>query len=187
MIGVDVSPEMLCVLREKAEELGLPGVLLLCQDLVELDLYGTVRAAVSTFDTFNHIGPLEQLRTAIAQAALFIEPGGVMIFDMNTPYKHQCVLGDQTFEIEADDVTCVWKNRYDAAKRCTHMTIDLQDVESGTAAHETICEYSYTLDEIQQACADAGLTITEVCDGERFCALLPNSERYLITAVKQAV
>ena len=64
MIGVDLSPEMLSVLREKAWETGQEGLLLLCQDIAELDLYGTVRAAVSTFDTFNHIGPAEKFRRA---------------------------------------------------------------------------------------------------------------------------
>ena len=56
MIGIDQSEEMLCVVRDKAEQLGLSGrLLLLRQDLLKLDLYGTIRAAVSTFDTFNHI------------------------------------------------------------------------------------------------------------------------------------
>ena len=41
MIGVDLSPEMLSVLREKAWETGQEGLLLLCQDIAELDLYGT--------------------------------------------------------------------------------------------------------------------------------------------------
>ena len=61
MIGIDVSEEMLSVLRDKADALGLPltNPMLLCQDLLQLDLYGTIRAAVSTFDTYNHIGPLE--------------------------------------------------------------------------------------------------------------------------------
>ena len=86
MIGVDLSPEMLSVLREKAWETGQEGLLLLCQDIAELDLYGTVRAAVSTFDTFNHIGPAEKFRRALCRAALFVEPGGLVLFDMNTPY-----------------------------------------------------------------------------------------------------
>ena len=60
VIGIDRSEEMLSVLREKADELGLTGrLLLLKQDLLDLDLYGTIRAAVSTFDTFSHIGPQE--------------------------------------------------------------------------------------------------------------------------------
>ena len=49
MIGIDVSEEMLSVLRDKADALGLPltNPMLLCQDLLQLDLYGTIRAAVS--------------------------------------------------------------------------------------------------------------------------------------------
>ena len=87
MIGIDQSEEMLCVVRDKAEQLGLSGrLLLLRQDLLKLDLYGTIRGAVSTFDTFNHIPDLD---TAIANAGFFMEKGGVFLFDMNTPYKHQ--------------------------------------------------------------------------------------------------
>ena len=69
MIGIDVSEEMLSVLRDKADALGLPltNPMLLCQDLLQLDLYGTIRAAVSTFDTYNHIGPLENFEKAIAK------------------------------------------------------------------------------------------------------------------------
>ena len=74
MIGIDQSEEMLCVVRDKAEQLGLSGkLLLLQQDLLKLDLYGTIRGAVSTFDTFNHIPDLD---TAIANAAFFMEEGG---------------------------------------------------------------------------------------------------------------
>ena len=41
MIGIDQSEEMLCVVRDKAEQLGLSGrLLLLRQDLLKLDLYG---------------------------------------------------------------------------------------------------------------------------------------------------
>ena len=96
MIGVDLSPEMLSVLREKAWETGQEGLLLLCQDIAELDLYGTVRAAVSTFDTFNHIGPAEKFRRALCRAALFVEPGGLVLFDMNTPYKHARIVSGAT-------------------------------------------------------------------------------------------
>ena len=88
VIGIDRSEEMLSVLREKADELGLTGrLLLLKQDLLDLDLYGTIRAAVSTFDTYSHIGPLDNFEKAIRKAAYFMEKGGVFIFDLNTPYK----------------------------------------------------------------------------------------------------
>ena len=112
MIGIDQSEEMLCVVRDKAEQLGLSGkLLLLRQDLLKLDLYGTIRGAVSTFDTFNHIPDLD---TAIANAGFFMEKGGVFLFDMNTPYKHKNVLGENTFTFEEEDACCVWKNHYNA-------------------------------------------------------------------------
>lgn len=185
MIGVDLSDEMLSILREKAEESGVQNLLLLCQNLLELDLYGTVRAAVSTFDTFNHIGPYEHFCKALERAALFVEPGGVMIFDMNTPYKHQQVLADNVYELEAEDVYCTWSNRLDRDNRLTEISIDLLDKESGIHEKEAFQEYYYTLEQIQQACHKANLQIVEVCDGERFDSLQEESERYLITAVKK--
>ena len=45
MIGCDLSPEMLELAREKCAGLPVPPVWI-CQDAAELDLYGTVRAAV---------------------------------------------------------------------------------------------------------------------------------------------
>ena len=104
VIGIDRSEEMLSVLREKADELDMTGcILLLRQDLLSLDLYGTIRAAVSTFDTYNHIGPADQFEKAIRKAAYFMEKDGVFVFDLNTPYKHQKILAGETFDIEAED------------------------------------------------------------------------------------
>ena len=115
MIGIDQSEEMLCVVRDKAEQLGLSsGLLLLRQDLLKLDPHRHVHAAVSTFDTFNHIPDLDK---AIANAGFFMEKGGVLLFDMNTPYKHRNVLGENVFTFEEEDASCVWRNHYSAADR----------------------------------------------------------------------
>ena len=74
MIGIDQSEEMLCVVRDKAEQLGLSGrLLLLRQDLLKLDLYGTIRAAVSTFDTFNHIPDLDTIRASLEKHGFALE------------------------------------------------------------------------------------------------------------------
>ena len=97
MIGIDQSEEMLCVVRDKAEQLGLSGrLLLLQQDLLKLDLYGTIRGAVSTFDTFNHIPDLD---TAIANAGFFMEEGGVFLFDMNTPLQAPAGAGGERLHL----------------------------------------------------------------------------------------
>ncbi|MEG1011997.1 MAG: class I SAM-dependent methyltransferase [Ruthenibacterium sp.] len=183
MIAVDCSTEMLCILREKAAEAGHSDILLLNQDLTQLDLYGTVRAAVCTFDTLNHIGPLAQFQKAVALAALFLEPGCPFIFDMNTPYKHEAVLADNTFIIETDDAVCEWNNAYDAQNMRTQITIAMRN-DGGELFHEKFYEYSYSYEQIETACADAGLRIERVQDGENFGVLNPESERFLITAIR---
>ena len=183
MIGIDQSEEMLCVVRDKAEQLGLSGkLLLLQQDLLKLDLYGTIRGAVSTFDTFNHIPDLD---TAIANAAFFMEEGGVFLFDMNTPYKHQKVLGENVFTFEEEDAACVWRNHYHPADRRVEITVDIDYRETGEHFHEQFYEYTYDLDTIRAALEKHGFVLEKVCDGESFGPLTEESERYFFCAVKQ--
>ena len=182
MIGVDLSPEMLAEAAEKNQDVdGIPPIFL-CQSMDKLDLYGTIRAAVSTFDTFNHIPDLD---TAIANAGFFMEKGGVFLFDMNTPYKHQNVLGENEFTFEEEDASCVWRNHYDAANRRVEITVDIDYHETGEHFHEEFCEYTYDLDTIRAALEKHGFALESVCDGETFGPLTEDSQRYFFCAVKQ--
>lgn len=95
MIGVDASPDMLCAAQEKCAQAGAE-VLFLCQPMEALDLYGTVNAAVCTLDSLNHITDPDTLREVLRRVSLFLEPGGLFVFDVNTPYKHREVLGNHT-------------------------------------------------------------------------------------------
>lgn len=186
VIGIDRSEEMLSVLREKADELGLTGrLLLLRQDLLELDLYGTIRAAVSTFDTYSHIGPLDHFEQAIRKAAYFMEKDGVFIFDLNTPYKHQHILAGQTFDIEAEDALCHWTNQYDEATGRVDISIDITYHDTAEQFHESFCEYSYPLETVETLLQRYGFAVARVADGEDFGPVRPDSPRWIITAVKQ--
>lgn len=186
VIGIDRSEEMLSVLREKADELGLTGqLLLLRQDLLELDLYGTIRAAVSTFDTYSHIGPLDRFEEAIRKAAYFMEKGGVFVFDLNTPYKHQHILAGQTFDIEAEDALCHWTNQYDESTGRVDIQIDITYQDTGEHFKESFCEYSYPLETVETLLQRYGFQVARISDGEDFGPVCPDSPRWIITAIKQ--
>ena len=137
---------------------------------------------MSTFDTFNHIPDLD---TAIANAGFFMEKGGVFLFDMNTPYKHQNVLGENEFTFEEEDASCVWRNHYNAADRKVEITVDIDYHETGEHFHEEFCEYTYDLDTIRAALEKHGFALESVCDGETFGPLTGDSQRYFFCAVKQ--
>ncbi len=182
-IGIDQSEEMLAVVRDKADQLEIVDhLLLLRQDLLNLDLYGTIRAAVSTFDTFNHLPDLD---TAIRNAAFFMEAGGVFLFDMNTPYKHKEVLANNRFELDGEDAHCVWQNHYDETKGVVDICIEIHYHDTGEVFREAFCEYTYAQTLIEATLAKYGFVLESVCDGESFGALTPESERFLFCAVKQ--
>ena len=110
---------------------------------------------------------------------------GVFLFDMNTPYKHRNVLGDNEFTFEEEDAACVWRNHYDAVNRRVEITVDIDYHETGEHFHEQFYEYTYDLDTIRTALEKHGFALESVCDGETFGPLTTESQRYFFCAVKQ--
>ena len=41
-----------------------------------------------------------------------LDNGGVFVFDVNTVYKHQCILADNTFVFDEEDFFLSWDNEY---------------------------------------------------------------------------
>jgi len=101
MIGVDMSMDMLAEAQQKSYETG-HNILFLAQDMRKLDLFGTVDAAVSVCDGINYILTPEDLSTVFKRVRLFLNPGGVFIFDMNTEYKFKELLGRKSFEVKTE-------------------------------------------------------------------------------------
>ena len=124
VIGVDASEEMLSLAQEKKFACGA-DVIFLNQRMEELDLFGTIDAAVCTLDSLNHLESTEALKETLRRVALFMNDGGVFVFDVNTPYKHAHVLSDNTFVYDTDEVFCVWQNAYFAQDHRVDITLDL--------------------------------------------------------------
>ena len=95
MIGVDMSAEMLQAAVEKRDESG-QDILYLLQDMREFELYGTVRAVVCVCDSLNYIAEPGDLLQVFRLVNNYLDPGGVFIFDLNTVYKYENILGDCT-------------------------------------------------------------------------------------------
>lgn len=124
MIGVDQSFDMLSVAAEKMADMEAnTRPLLLNQPLQELDLYGTVDAAICALDSINYIAP-EDLRPIFERIHLFLEPGGVLVFDINTPAKLKNLDGE-IFIDETEDVFCVWRAEYEERQKACFYGMDI--------------------------------------------------------------
>ncbi len=161
VVGADPSPEMLWQAQNKALAAGVE-VLFLCQAGEELDLYGTVDGAICMLDSINHITNRQALAAALARVALFLEPGRVFIFDVNTPYKHREVLADNTFVLEDEDVFCVWQNTTE--DDVTQIDIDFfcRQEDVYTRQSEQFSERAYSEQELAELLQAAGLETVAV-------------------------
>ena len=93
MIGVDASEEMLMQAMDHTIDLE-PRPIFLNQRMEDLDLYGTVDACVCCLDSINYITDISTLREAFRRVELFLEPGGIFIFDVNTKHKFDSMHGE---------------------------------------------------------------------------------------------
>lgn len=109
VLAVDQSPDMLSEAMDKFYELPDDCVrpMPLCQSLSELDLYGTSDAAVCCLDSLNYLSP-EELQQFFDRLRYFLEPGGLLVFDINEPAYFEGLDG-QTFVDEREDLMCVWR------------------------------------------------------------------------------
>jgi len=165
VIGVDASPDMLHIAREKAQTLDLASPLLLCQRLESLDLYGTAKAAICLTDSLNHLTQPTQVRKFFRRLALFLEPGAPFVFDANTLYKHEHVLADNTFVYEDGSTFCAWQNHWDAQTRTTQINLDIF-MEEGNGlyarAQERFAERAYTPEELTRWLDKAGFAVEHI-------------------------
>ena len=111
MIGVDASDEMLMQAAEKREASG-HDILYLLQDMQEFELYGTVRAVVSVCDSLNYMLDEEALLSVFCLVNNYLDPGGIFVFDVNTPAKYQAI-GEQVIAENRDEGSFIWENDYD--------------------------------------------------------------------------
>ena len=161
VIGVDGSQEMLSCAVNKSQGAD-PAILYLCQDMEELDLYGTVDTAVCTLDSLNHLPGREALARVLRRLRLFIEPGGLFLFDMNTPYKHTHQLAGTTYVRETEEVYCVWQNTLDPRDNSVDIDLDFF-VKGGKNSYrrysESFREYVYTADEVRSLLEEEGFQL----------------------------
>ena len=184
MIGIDNSYDMLDVAMEKKYASG-NDILYLCQDMREFELYGTVRAIISRCDSLNYIRELSELKEVFAWVNNYLDPKGLFIFDMNTVYKYQNVLGDNTFAEVRDQASFIWENTYDSDKRINeydlNLFIKLED-DNYKRFEERHVQRAYTFEEIVSAIDESKMVLEKYLDADTYGDVSEKTERILFIA-----
>ena len=187
MIGVDLSEDMLAEASEKCRDVEGERPIFLHQSMDRLDLYGTIDACVCCLDSVNYVTRPAVLERAFQRVHLFLMPGGMFIFDVNTPEKLRSLDG-QVFLDETEDTYCVWRAEYSARRRICTYAMDLFRLtesglwERGEELHE---EYAYEPDELEEMLRRAGFTGIKRYGERRMRAPREGEQRVFFVARKE--
>lgn len=189
IMGIDMSPEMLNLAREKSANAGL-NIMYLEQDMRELDLYCTAGTIVSVCDSVNYVLEDEEIIETFRLVNNFLYPGGVFIFDFNTLHKYRDVIGDTTIAENREDCSFVWDNYYDDESHINEYDLTIfarVDEEKDLFARsvETHYQRGYTLDEMKGFVEAAGLSFVTAIDADTHEDPTDDSERIYIVAREQ--
>ena len=166
--AIDMSPEMLCIASQKAQEQDLP-IQFVCQQLQALNVPRGVDLAVCALDSLNYILDPEDCQEAIHRIYRSLNPGGCFIFDVNTPQKLQAMDG-QVFLDEDDDVYCVWRGEFDQDTHICSYGMDLFHRKGNVwqRSFEEHQEYAYTEEQLRHYLKSAGFTHIRVYSDRSF-------------------
>lgn len=162
--GLDASGDMLSVAMDKAYDKGYTDLLLLNQPMQKLDLYGGVDTVICIQDSLNHLKNLEELKKTFQRVKMFLNEGGLFVFDVNTIYKHEKVLADNCFVYESSEVFCVWQNSYEKKTGAVNIKLDFFE-HSGklyNRREERIREIAYPLSDIEKSLKEAGFKTVDI-------------------------
>lgn len=179
MIGVDNSGEMLAEAMEKRIESG-HDILYLMQDMQDFELYGTVRAIISVCDSLNYLTEEGDLLQVLRLANNYLDPGGILIFDVNTVYKYQEIMGDSTIAENREDGSFIWENSYDPETGINVYELALfLPREDGLYEKDEEVHYqrAYPMERIRELIARAGMELLHVYDAYTLEPPRADSER----------
>ena len=163
MIGIDNSFDMLDMALEREDD----RILYLMQDMREFE--PAVFFCVS-----------ESLKE-----------GGIFIFDINTPYKYEVLMADNTIAENRDEGSFIWDNYYDADEKINEYDLTLFIKEQSEDEddiykkfEETHFQRCYEISELKELLEQSGLVFDAVYDAYTDDQVKCDSEKVTVIAHK---
>lgn len=187
MIGIDNSEEMLSIAMGKNKD---ESILYLLQDMREFELYGTIKAAVSICDSMNYILEEDELVEVFQLVNNYLEKDGVFIFDLNTKYKYETILADNTIAESREESSFIWENYYYEEEEINEYQLSLfiQEPDQKDMFRkytETHYQRAYSIETIKELLEKAGMKFVAAYDAFTKEPPKEDSERVYIIAQEQ--
>lgn len=179
MTGIDLSPDMLSVARDKFEKTDFADTVFSEQDMQEFTLPEKVDALVCVCDSINYIMDKEGLEKVFRCAEQSLKSNGVFIVDLKTKHFYENVLAYNTMAENFPTCSYIWDNYYHEEERVNEymLTLFVQDGKFFRRFIENHFQKAYETDEMIQAARRSGFTNISVYDAFTTDKPDKNSER----------
>jgi len=177
ILGVDRSPEMVVIAKEKAQY--VPGIEFILGDMRALNLEPGFDAALCMFDSLNYLTVPEHVQETFASVSSVLRDQGVFIFDFNRPLIYSAHDGE-TLKRHLEHGILLQGLKYDVAKRMARTTFRFPDGE--VEIHD---QRAYELDEIEPLLESAKLSLKECYSDFNRRTVTSASERLICVCRKE--
>lgn len=173
MFGVDLSPVMCRLAREKARRAGLP-LRIVRADMREFRLPEQVGLVLCEFDALNHVSGKTDLRRVARAVARALRPGGYFFFDVNNRRAFEKIWPGSWW-VEKRGVVLLMHGGYDRARDrgWTNTEWFFREGKLWRRHHERIEQVAWTPAEIRSTLRDAGFDRVRAWDARLF-SRMPN-------------
>lgn len=156
--GIDGSEEMLRYARKRA-----PGAEFLQADARHFSIGGSrFDAAVSTYDSLNHILEPEELECAFESIAAALAPGGILVFDLNTEgsFKNSW---QGSYGIVNDTAAGITRASYDSEAKIGRVDLTMFRLVEGVwqRSDVSVLERCYEVEDVTASLGRAGFVQVE--------------------------
>lgn len=163
LTGIDGSASMIAIARENAPEASFK-----VDDARSFAINGEFHAAVSTFDSLNHVMRLEELTGVFRNVYRALLSGGVFVFDLNMEEGYRTRWRGSHGYVE-DDHACIARSSYLPEERIgkVEVTMFFRTGDRWERSDVTLRQRCYSEEEVLAALRSVGFAGVEPHDGAR--------------------
>lgn len=185
VFAIDGSEHMLEMAREKAGSENLK-IDFSRQSMTSFSLKQRVDLITCYFDSINYLLTPKDLTACFKSVEKTLYPGGLFIFDANTPEAMKTLWDSQTYAEVQDHIAWIWKNVYfpKARRAEVRATFFVRKDDIWERFDELHTERGYTVTELKRTLKKAGLKVIRTYKCLKFTAPARRDLRIAIVAQK---
>ena len=181
--ALDISSDMLTVFANNYDP---DNVSLIHYDMVEFENENTYDLIVILLDSVNYVTEKEDLVKLFKNSYKNLKKGGLLVFDINSPYKIMEIFGSNCYVYEYEDIFYTWDNFFEDDLVDMHLDFFIEN-EDGTyrRVREFQQERLYEVEKVKDLISEIGFKDINIFDEDNMKEVREDSLRILFSCVKE--